>query len=312
MRLYRLLTFLGLLIAGMIQSEVQAEEPRDLLNKAKRVVFLGDSITYSGQYIGYLELWMMSQGIDPMPTVINVGLPSETVSGLSEDGHAGGQFPRPVLRERLDRVLALTKPDLVVACYGMNCGIYLPFDEARFAKYREGIEELKKKVEAMGAKCILVTPAYHDDLIANKPVKYNEVLDKYSDWLLSQRNNGWVVVDLHHAMGKEIDRRRMSDPKFTFQPDAVHPNEAGQWFIATQMMKAFGEKDAEKWASSEDMVAAKKLKPEHVGLFQQRMQIRRDAYLSGAGHKRPGMAAGLPVDQAEAKAAELTKEIFGK
>jgi lysophospholipase L1-like esterase len=312
MRLYRLLTFLGLLIAGMIQSEVQAEEPRDLLNKAKRVVFLGDSITYAGQYIGYLELWMMSQGIDPMPTVINVGLPSETVSGLSEDGHAGGQFPRPVLRERLDRVLALTKPDLVVACYGMNCGIYLPFDEARFAKYREGIEELKKKVEAMGAKCILVTPAYHDDLIANKPVKYNEVLDKYSDWLLSQRNNGWVVVDLHHAMGKEIDRRRMSDPKFTFQPDAVHPNEAGQWFIATQMMKAFGEKDAEKWASSEDMVAAKKLKPEHVGLFQQRMQIRRDAYLSGAGHKRPGMAAGLPVDQAEAKAAELTKEIFGK
>ncbi len=311
MRPFRSVMLLVLLMVSMIQSGVHAEEPRDLLMNAKRVVFLGDSITYSGQYIGYLELWMKAQGFDSMPTVINVGLPSETVSGLSEDGHAGGQFPRPVLRERLDRVLNLTKPDLVVACYGMNCGIYLPLDESRFAKYREGIEELKQKVEAIGAKCILVTPAYHDDLVANKPVKYNIVLDKYSDWLISQRSKGWVVVDLHHAMGKEIERRRMSDPKFTFQPDAVHPNEAGQWFIATQMMKAFGERDAEKWSSPDDMLADKKIKKELVGLFQQRMQIRRDAYLSTAGHKRPGMAAGLSVDQAEAKAAELTKTILG-
>src|SRR2546425_2764856 len=37
---------------------------------------------------------------------LNLGLPSETVSGLSEEGHAGGQFPRPDLLERLARVLA--------------------------------------------------------------------------------------------------------------------------------------------------------------------------------------------------------------
>ena len=55
---------------------------------------------------------------------VNCGLSSETVSGLSEDGHAGGKFPRPDVHERLDRVLAGVKPDLVVACYGMNCGIY--------------------------------------------------------------------------------------------------------------------------------------------------------------------------------------------
>ena len=38
--------------------------------------------------------------------VINCGLPSETVSGLSEPDHAGGKFPRPDLHERLGRVLA--------------------------------------------------------------------------------------------------------------------------------------------------------------------------------------------------------------
>ncbi|MEI2725571.1 MAG: hypothetical protein V9H26_19255 [Verrucomicrobiota bacterium] len=49
-----------------------------------------------------------------------------------------GQFPRPDLHERLGRVLEKTKPDQVVACYGMNDGIYLPFSEERFAEVSSG------------------------------------------------------------------------------------------------------------------------------------------------------------------------------
>ena len=60
--------------------------------------------------------------------VIDMALPSETVSGLSENGHAGGKFPRPDLLERLDQVLRISRPDVVIACYGMNCGIYQPFN----------------------------------------------------------------------------------------------------------------------------------------------------------------------------------------
>ena len=35
--------------------------------------------------------------------ILDLGLSSETVSGLSEPGHAGGAFPRPCLKERLER-----------------------------------------------------------------------------------------------------------------------------------------------------------------------------------------------------------------
>src|SRR5688572_26755736 len=105
----------------------------EVLPGVKRVLFLGDSITYSGQYIDDFEtalrLHLPGRRID----VINCGLPSETVSGLSEEGHAGGKFPRPDLHERLDRVLAKVKPDLIFACYGMNDGIYLPLSDERFA-----------------------------------------------------------------------------------------------------------------------------------------------------------------------------------
>lgn len=62
---------------------------------AKRIVFLGDSITYSGEYVSYLELYLLKEFPERDYDIIDVGLPSETVSGLSEPGHAGGAFPRP-------------------------------------------------------------------------------------------------------------------------------------------------------------------------------------------------------------------------
>ncbi len=114
----------------------------ELLRQARTIVFLGDSITFGGGYVAGFEAWLLTTGFRPLPLVVNVGLPSETVSGLSEEGHAGGEFPRPDLTERLDRVLRLAKPDLVFACYGMNCGIYEPLNEERFRRYREGIEKL--------------------------------------------------------------------------------------------------------------------------------------------------------------------------
>src|SRR5205823_1636565 len=83
------------------------------LPDAKRIVFLGDSITWAGQYIEYLETILLAE-TDKRYEMLDLGLSSETVSGLSEPNHANGQFPRPYLHERLERVLDKTKPDLVL------------------------------------------------------------------------------------------------------------------------------------------------------------------------------------------------------
>ena len=42
---------------------------------------------------------------------------------------------------------------------------------------------------------------------------------------------------------------------------------------------------------------------------QRRVQVLRDAYVGAAGHKRPGVAPGLPVPEAEKQAAELSARI---
>jgi lysophospholipase L1-like esterase len=295
------LLFVSLVMALMLAGHVaSAVEPLELVKNSKRILFLGDSITASGQYVALFDAWLVSNRWKHTPQVINCGLPSETISGLSEEGHAGGKFPRPDLFERLDRVLDLVKPDLVFACYGINCGIYLPFDEGRFAKYQDGWKGLKRKVEAAGGKLIVITPPFFDDLRSPKDgFSYNEVLDKYSDWLVKQRDVGWTVIDLHGPMTAYVKKARAADLKFTLQPDGVHPNGDGHKFMADALIAGLSPRKP----ASADM--PKELLP----LVQQRMSILRDAYVAAAGHKRPGVAKGLPVDEATAKAAELTTKI---
>ena len=57
------------------------------------------------------------------------------------------------------------------------------------------------------------------------------------------------------------------------------------------------------------MLVAKKMPEALLSLTQQRMSVLRDAYVAAAGHKRPGVAKGLPVEEAESKANELTERV---
>lgn len=294
-----------------------------LLPGVQRILFLGDSITYDGKYVAYVETELLLRQPQRVPEIINCGLPSETVSGLSEDGHAGGRFPRPDLHERLDRVLAKIKPDLVFACYGMNDGIYLPLSDERFQRFQDGIQRLRQKVEASGAKIIHLTPAVFDPLPipaklapADKLTSgrmyegYNDVLDRYSEWLLAQRDRGWQVIDLHGPMKRALADARTRDPAFTFSGDGVHPNPAGHQVMARALLQGLGVPLDSLAAAFSEYDDADSKRARLFALVHRRQRIMTDAWLTAAGHQRP-MSPGLPLDQAEAKAAELTGQIRG-
>jgi lysophospholipase L1-like esterase len=294
---------------------------QEFLPKVSRIVFLGDSITYGGQYVDDFELFLFCRFPGRRFEVLNVGLPSETVSGLSEEGHADGKFPRPDLHERLARVLEKTKPDLVFACYGMNDGIYLPLDEARFARFREGMLRLRQKVSDAKASIIHLTPPTFHALAARPqpgpdgqpPASllggYNLTLDAYSAWLLDQRKQVWQVIDIHGPMNGFIEKQRQANPDFVFAKDGVHANEAGHTLMAEQIIGALAPEDLAWWQKLRAGIAADPKGIELRKLVRQRGRVLCDAYLNAAGHLRPGMAAGLPIPEAEGKAAELETKI---
>ncbi len=293
------------------------------LEGVRRVVFLGDSITHSGQYIADVEAFLRLDDPKLRVEFLDLGLPSETVSGLSEPGHAGGQFPRPELFERLDRVLDRLKPDYVVACYGMNDGIYMPLEEGRFAKYREGMVKLRERVLASGAKLLVLTPPVFDPvpIRANtlpaglaaypKPYEgYDEVLARYSDWLLARRADGWDVVDVHGPMRAYLDEHRKLDPAFRLAGDGVHADATGHWIIAREILR--------RWGVPADRLVAPTAEAAFLGrpaglafltLVGRKQAILKDSWLAEVGHKRPGLPRGLPPEEAGRRAAEVEAQI---
>ena len=299
------------LLCCLMALNLHAVEPTNALarlQKVNRIVFLGDSITYSGQYVESIEAYCVTRFPDWRIEFLNLGLPSETVSGLSEDGHAGGAFPRPDLHERLGRALEKTKPDLVIACYGMNDGIYLPFSKERFQKFQDGIKRLRERVTATGAKIIHVTPPTFDEVKGGHP-GYGNALDRYSDWLLAQRAAGWDVADLHGPMNRYLAGRRQKDPNFFLASDGVHCNDTGHWIIAKQLLLHFGAVDVASFDDPAAMLASHPHCQELLKLIQQRQRLTKDAWLTDVGHLRPGMNKGVPLPEAITKAAEIETQI---
>jgi lysophospholipase L1-like esterase len=221
------------------------------LRDGQRVVFLGDSNTFAGHWIGYLDAYLFTRFPERKYQLINLGLPSETVSGLSEPDHP---YPRPDIHTRLEQALTKTKPDVVVVCYGMNDGIYYPFSEERLAKYRDGIQKLLDRIDRSGAKVVLMTPSPFDPtplkakLLPKTAEKfswmrpyeeYDDVLTRYSEWLLTLREKGRLVVDAHAAVKRHLAEVRRDRPDYVLAGDGIHPSPTGHWLVAQELLRAW-------------------------------------------------------------------------
>ncbi len=268
-----------------------AAAPLLLLGKEEKVAILGDSIAYDGKWPALIEYAMRQSPKYKDAQIVNFGLPSETTSGLSENGHAGGAFPRPCVHSRLARVLAQYKPDLVIACYGINDGIYQALDKARFKAYQNGMTLLKADVEKAGGKILFITPPPHQ---ADRPEQseYDKVMDAYSKWLVGQRKKGWMVVDMRPALKKAIAGMKKKDPAFTYAGDGVHPGPAGHRMIAEaiwpQLAKILNATNSVTFPDGDDF----------AGILAEHQKNKTD-WLVKTGHSRPQIPGYRPEGQAE-------------
>ena len=219
-------------------------------------------------------------------------------------------FPRPCVMERLDRVLKKAKPNVVIACYGMNDAIYYPLIDENFAEYKSAMEELIKKTKAAGARIVLMTPPPFDveavrmnkgKLLKKGEEKYawfapyegyNEVMAAYANWIFSLKESVDGIVDLHGALTESLEASRSEDPEYILAKDGVHFNDKAHETVANVIVDQLN-------------LPTNETSPEDVKRFVERQNILRDAWLSHVGHKRPGIKAGLPLEEAQQKADAL-------
>jgi hypothetical protein len=115
----------------------------------------------------------------------------------------------------------------------------------------------------------------------------------------------WQVIDIHYPMKKYLASHRKLDASFALAQDGVHPDATGHWIMAQQILLYLGFK---KVAASNSLAGslpqisdAKKL----LTLISERQNMLRDAWLTATKHLRPGMATGLPLGEAQSKAAAM-------
>jgi lysophospholipase L1-like esterase len=307
------------LLVALLVSPLSGQESKqgnalaDAFFNAKKVVFLGDSITNHGEFIAVLESIILGNEKDA-PQLLNLGLGSETCSGDSEPAHP---WPRPNVHERFERVLEKVEPDLIVVNYGMNDGIYHPFDKDRFERYQAGINKIIDAAENSDGKLkvILVTPPPFDPLPVRKKGNLvlkdakeflwtkvyenydTEVIAVYSEWILKQRDRVAGCIDLRTPILNDLAKRRESDPDFHYAHDGVHVNSEGHRIIGESIASALG------------LDATKHCGQDIVDVIKVRNSILRDSWLFAVGHKRPNVKAGLPLQKAVKRVESLDRTI---
>jgi lysophospholipase L1-like esterase len=268
----------------------------------QRVLILGDSIAYDGRWTTRVESALRNTPSYASAEIINLALPSETVSGLSEQGHARGMFPRPALHDRLTSILQKTKPSLVIACYGMNDGLFQPLTAESFNAYKRGMERLVASCRAAGARVIIVTPPPHAaDSTKTSAQDYDNVLDTFAGWLTSKELEGWEVIDIRPRLRTLIARERLTDARFRYSQDNVHPDDRGHELLGDVVLEGLWAKLRLPEAPQPGSVARLKI----MGEAQKQLKL---AWLSEISHKRPGIPKGLPLSEAEKKALLLRKD----
>jgi lysophospholipase L1-like esterase len=222
------------IIAGVALGLYTCRTDKNLLTTSQRIIFIGDSITFQGGYVRNLELELAKKGDFE---VFNFGKSSETVSGLSEADHP---FPRPVLFERLDKILSTTRPSITFLYYGINDGIYSPFNQKRFDAYKNGLDRAINIIHESGSQIILLTPSPYvgDNKVNNKNLPldeysykapychYNEeVIRVYAKYILQLGDKRLSrTIDIYHPL--------LKNKAIAFDSDPIHPNAIGHKIIS--------------------------------------------------------------------------------
>jgi lysophospholipase L1-like esterase len=315
------------LIAAAVYRALAGKEPpavtSPLVNlfTQRRVLWLGDSITQNGRYVSYIEYYLAKNFPTRDFDFISLGLASETVSGLSEKNHP---FPRPCVFDRLQAALSATGPATVVACYGMNDGIYHPKNDERMQAFQEGVRRLGNAVQAVEAEFVLLTPPPFDAQPIPKKVRsemaddfgssapfagYDAVLSDYANWERTLTvNEARVVVDLHASLTTALAARRQKDATFAFAKDGIHPSPLGHLLMAHTFLRAIG---VELDAGANDL-EAELVRVEADPLFKlvhERREKRAAGWLSFVGYNRGKVVKTDSVSTVENDVAALQKQI---
>lgn len=209
-----------LLLAASLPAQVATPPPA--FQSGDRWGVLGDSITRSGQYHRYVELFYLTRFPTLKLDVINCGISGDTAPGA-------------VQRLKWDCLDA--KPTVVSAMLGMN-------DRAHSVEtHDKAMRQLAKSLVAAGVRVILITPSIYDDT-ADLPAANSRgggaILTEFSNRVRAiAAEYKLPAVDFNGPMTAINAEQQKRNPKFTIVGgDRIHPTQPGHFVMAYEFLRA--------------------------------------------------------------------------
>jgi lysophospholipase L1-like esterase len=241
MKTLRSVLGLVLLLAASVPAVAETTAPA-VFESGDRWCALGDSITASGQYFRYIELFYLTRFPEKKLEVVNSGINGDTASAVLK---------------RLDWDCLDAKPTVVSVMLGMNdvgrssykLEYRKPTFEAECAEraetYEQGMRQVVKRLVEAGVKVILFTPSIFDDTAdlprTNLP-DCGTALRGYGRRVQAIAGEFAVAtVDFSGPMTAINAEQQKRDPHFSIVgPDRVHPTEPGHLVMAYEFLRAQG------------------------------------------------------------------------
>ncbi|MFT5304249.1 MAG: lysophospholipase L1-like esterase, partial [Mariniblastus sp.] len=148
----------------------------------------------------------------------------------------------PDLQKRLDRDVLSKKPTVVVIYIGINDVWHSVSNRGTSkADFESGLKDIIKQIKAVGAKVILCTPSVIGEK-TDASNKLDSMLDEYA--AISRKvakETDSKMLDLRDRFLDHLKAHNpLNVPKNILTGDGVHLNEAGNDFVAAQMLDAMG------------------------------------------------------------------------
>jgi lysophospholipase L1-like esterase len=198
--------------------------------KKKKVVFFGDSITEAavnkGGYIDVLQNMIAAKGVSDKFELNGAGISGNKIYDLYL---------------RIEKDVLEKKPDVVVIWVGVNDVWHKSSSNTGtdFDKFGGFYDAVVKKIQATGAKVIVVTPAAIGEKNDYSNAQDGD-LNAYSSWMRKYvKENGLGLVDLRSIFHEySLKNNPENKDRDILTNDGVHLNEKGNALVAAEMWKA--------------------------------------------------------------------------
>jgi len=198
--------------------------------KKKKIVFFGDSITEAGVnkggYIDVLNQEINKKGLSDKYELVGAGVSGNKIYDLYL---------------RLEKDVLEQHPDVVVIWVGVN-DVWHKADFGTgtdYDKYGKFYDAVFKKIQATGAKVVVVTPAAIGERTDYSNSQDGD-LNMYSNWIRKYAaDNNLGLVDLRKSFHEySVANNPKNADRGILTTDRVHLNAKGNAFVADEMWKA--------------------------------------------------------------------------